>query len=71
MSNLRERRLMLCVGMRWHHLVLDNFRSMGRGTIAFLVLVVIVTAVEVGWAFVFTRTAMILISVDELSHICG
>jgi hypothetical protein len=32
---------------------------MGRGTIAFLVLVVIVTAVEIGWAFVFTRTTML------------
>jgi len=69
MPNLWERRLMLSVSMGRHHLVLDNFRTMGRGAVVLLILVIIVSTVEVGRTFVFTGTAMILISVDKLSHI--
>lgn len=60
---------MLSVSMGRHHLVLDNFRTVGRGAVVLLILVVIVAAVEVGRAFVFTGTTVILISVYKLSHI--
>lgn len=60
MSNLREWRLMLSIGMGRHHLILDNFGAMGRGAIAFLLLIVIVAAIEIGRTFVFTRTAVLL-----------
>jgi len=60
MPNLWERRLMLSVSMGRHHLVLDNFRTMGRGAVVLLILVIIVSTVEVGRTFVFTGTAMLL-----------
>jgi len=70
MSDLREWRLVLSISMRGHHLILDNLGAMGRSTVAFLFIIVIVAPVEVGGTFMFTRATMILISVDEFSHIC-
>lgn len=51
---------MLSVSMGRHHLVLDNFRTVGRGAVVLLILVVIVAAVEVGRTFVFTGTTVLL-----------
>lgn len=50
----------MSVSMGRHHLVLDNFRTMGRGAVVLLILVIIVSTVEVGRTFVFTGTAMLL-----------
>lgn len=59
MSDLGERGLSLAVKMGRHHLVLDTFGRVGRSAIAFLFLLLIVTAVEVGWTFMFVGTAML------------
>jgi hypothetical protein len=43
----------LSISMRRHHLVLDHFGPMGRSTVAFLLIIVIVAPVEVSGTFVF------------------
>lgn len=51
-------------------MVLDTFVTMRRGTVALFFILVIIAAVEVAGAFVLAGTAVILVSVDQLSHIC-
>jgi hypothetical protein len=70
MSNLREWRLMLSISLRGHHMVLDTFVAMRRGTVALFFILVIIAAVEVAGTFVLAGAAVVLISVDQLSHIC-
>jgi hypothetical protein len=60
MSNLRKWRLVLSIRMRRHHLVLNHLGAMGRGTVAFLFIIVIVSSVEVGGTFVFAWATMLV-----------
>jgi hypothetical protein len=69
MSDLRKWGLVLSISMRRHHLVLDHFGPMGRSTVAFLLIIVIVAPVEVSGTFVFAWATVILISVNKFSHI--
>jgi hypothetical protein len=59
MSDLGERGLGLAVKMGRHHLVLDTFGRVGRSAIALLFLLLVITAVKIGWAFMFVGTAML------------
>lgn len=60
MSNLRKWGLMLSVSLRGHHMMLDTFVAMRRGTVALFFFVVIIAAVEVAGTFVFAGTAVLL-----------
>jgi hypothetical protein len=51
-------------------MVLDTFVAMRRGTVALFFILVIIAAVEVAGTFVLAGAAVVLISVDQLSHIC-
>lgn len=64
MANMGEWRLTMGVAVELgrHHLVLwvlRAFVSSGRCAIAFIVVVVVISSVEISWTFVFVRTTVL------------
>lgn len=58
-SDLRERRLLLTVELRGHHLRLDALMCARRRTVAIIVIIVIVAAVEIRGTLVLVGAAML------------
>ena len=51
---------MLSVSLRGHHMVLDTFVAMRRGTVALFFILIIIAAVEIAGTFVLAGTAVLL-----------